>query len=118
MADEKGTVWGQGGTRSAADGARDVVSVVALTSGGGPKSVTVEIGASSQTFATTAGGGGSTPLSYFEMPFEGRAGPVTLRLGDRAKTGPPIRNECPPCGHVGCLDTYLCGARHCSTRVR
>lgn len=90
----QGTKWGQGGSNSAANGARDVVSVVAATNG--QKSVTVDIGGSAQTFTTQGG----SPLSYFEMPFNGRTGPVTVRLDGKAKTGPAISNGCPPCGHV------------------
>ncbi|KAB5582809.1 glycoside hydrolase [Coniochaeta sp. 2T2.1] len=87
-----GTIWGQGGNTSAANGAKDVISIMTATNG--QKSVTVDIGGNAQTFNTQNG------LSYFEMPFNGRAGPVTVKLNGKAKTGPAINNGCPPCGHV------------------
>lgn len=90
----KGTKWGQGGSNSAANGARDVISIVAATNG--QKSVTVDIGGNAQTFTTQ----GDHPLSYFEMPFNDRQGPVTIKLNGKAKTGPAIQNSCPSCGHV------------------
>ncbi|KAJ9165719.1 Glycoside hydrolase [Coniochaeta hoffmannii] len=89
-----GTKWGQGGSNSAANGARDVISIVAATNG--QKSVTVDIGGNAQTFTTQ----GDHPLSYFEMPFNDRQGPVTIKLNGKAKTGPAIQNSCPSCGHV------------------
>lgn len=94
MRSNPGTVWGQGGNSSAANGAKDVISIVAATNG--QKSVTVDIGGNSQTFTTQGG----SPLSYFEMPFNGRFGPVTIKLNGKAKTGPAITNNCPACGHV------------------
>jgi glucan endo-1,3-alpha-glucosidase len=64
----------------------------------------VDIGGKAQTF-TTAGG---HPLSYFEMPFDGRTGPVTIKLDGKAKTGPAISNNCPPCGHVSRRSCIIC----------
>jgi glucan endo-1,3-alpha-glucosidase len=89
-----GTVWGQGGRQSAAHGARDVVSVVALTNG--MRSVSVDIGGSREVFHTR----GDYPVTYFEVPFRGRCGPVTVGIEGRSKTGPAIEDVCPPCGHV------------------
>lgn len=106
-AGDGGTVWGQGGNSSAANGARDVISIIAATNG--QKSVTVDIGGNAQTFQTQGG----NPLSYFEMPFNGRTGQVTIKLNGKGKTGPAITNNCPPCGHVsfrllmGCQATLL-----------
>jgi glucan endo-1,3-alpha-glucosidase len=97
-----GTVWGQGGRESAARGARDVVSVVALTEG--RRSVRVEIGGSREVFWTR----GDYPVTYFEMPFRGRCGPVTIGIEGRSRTGPAIEDVCPPCGHVSLVFLLGC----------
>ncbi|KAK5654325.1 hypothetical protein OQA88_7503 [Cercophora sp. LCS_1] len=89
-----GTQWGQSGSESAATGARDVISIVAITKTSA--SVTVAIGGYYWNFATKP----NSPVSYFELPFDGRiTGPVRLTLNGRTAEGPPIVNEC--ChGHV------------------
>ncbi|KAH8899905.1 glycoside hydrolase [Thozetella sp. PMI_491] len=97
-----GTRWGQGGGASAADGARDVVSIVTATKGAA--SITVEIGGQGQTFNTQPG----KVVSYFELPFAGRTGPVTLKMNGRQASGPAISNNCPPCGHVSVQRRRVC----------
>ncbi|KAK3375934.1 glycoside hydrolase [Lasiosphaeria ovina] len=84
-----GTCWGQGGTDSAANGAKDVVSIMAATKG--TISVTVAIGGRKTTFEAKS----ETGVSYFEMPFDCRTlGPVTITLNGITTEGPPITNEC------------------------
>ena len=84
-----GAVWGQGGSVSAAHGARDVVSVMAVTRG--PASVTVSIGESQMmTFRTH----GQSPISYFEMPFDSQTtGAVEITLNGKTTKGPEITGE-------------------------
>lgn len=97
------TAWGQGGGRSASHGARDVVSVLAVTRE--PTALHVSIGGLSQEFTTHHQHG---HLTFLEVPFDGRVGPVQLYMSGKSVTGPGIRNEVPPCGH----NTYNCTAVH------
>ncbi|KAL2162356.1 hypothetical protein VTH06DRAFT_7269 [Thermothelomyces fergusii] len=82
-----GTVWGQGGQISAAHGAKDVVSVMAVTKG--PACITVAVGNSRRlTFETSS----YNPVSYFELPFDCyTSGPVLLTLNGETTIGPEIR---------------------------
>ncbi|KAK3942588.1 glycoside hydrolase [Diplogelasinospora grovesii] len=90
------TKWGQGGSDSAANGARDVISIMAVTKGA--TSVSVNIGNKVQKTCHTTE---QMRISYFEMPFhEGTTGPVMMSMNGKTVKGPEIRNECPPCGHV------------------
>lgn len=83
------TQWGPGGGGSAARGARDVISVVALTTGA--RQLTVAIGQRVWYFETNR----KSRASYFEVPFDSSiVGPVRVTLGDKAVDGPPIVNEC------------------------
>ncbi|KAM7186640.1 Glycoside hydrolase [Rhypophila sp. PSN 637] len=84
-----GTQWGQGGCESAANAARDVVSVMAVTRH--PSDIIVVIGGREHHIRT----GGETPLSYYEIPFDyTMTGPVILVLNGKAIWGPEIRNYC------------------------
>ncbi|KAK3316639.1 glycoside hydrolase [Apodospora peruviana] len=83
------TKWGQCGSGSAAHGARDVISVMVVSRG--PGAVVVTIGDQKYTFNIY----GSTPLSYFEIPFDcNSTGPVTLSLNGKTTWGPEITNSC------------------------
>ncbi|KAK4095914.1 glycoside hydrolase family 71 protein [Parathielavia hyrcaniae] len=85
-----GTVWGQGGTVSAALGARDVISVMAVTRS--LVRITIAIGTSRRmTFETDS----RNPVSYFELPFDGlTTGTVTLTLNGTSAVGPEIKRTC------------------------
>lgn len=101
------TVWGQGGHLSARDGANDSISVVAITAE--PTTVTLRIGDSfpqelrTHHHSHNKYGGHA---SFFEVPLDGRTGEVILSLNDKTTSGPPIRDECPPFGHI----VYNCTA--------
>lgn len=96
------TVWGQGGSQSARQGAKDVVSVLAITTG--PTTLVVSIGDSSKEFKFNSP---HKPRVFFvHVPFAGRAGVVTLEMNGKMARGPPITNECGPCGYV----TFNCTA--------
>ncbi|KAK4449564.1 glycoside hydrolase [Podospora aff. communis PSN243] len=83
------TQWGQGGCDSAARGARDVVSIVALTMES--RQLTVVIGQRVWYFQTNP----NSRVSYFEVPFDSRTvGSVRIALGQKYVDGPPIVNEC------------------------
>ncbi|KAH8775428.1 glycoside hydrolase [Diaporthe sp. PMI_573] len=97
------TAWGQGGGRSASQGARDVVSILAVTRE--PTALHVSIGGLSQELITHHQHG---HLTFLEVPFDGRVGPVQLFMSGKSVTGPEIRNEVPHCGH----NTYNCTAVH------
>jgi glucan endo-1,3-alpha-glucosidase len=86
---ERGTVWGQGGNLSAKNGARDVISIVTISTSRGV--VNVKIGSQTQAFQHSECA--TWPACYFEMPFNGRTGAVTLSFDGRVVTGPPI-NAC------------------------
>lgn len=89
-----GTQWGQCGSELAVDGARDVVSVMAVTRD--PTELIVVIGGREHIIKTRS----STPLSYFEIPFDHTmTGPVTLVLNGKVTHGPEITNQCED--HVG-----------------
>lgn len=85
-----GAVWGQGGVVSATHGAKDVVSVMAVTKG--LASITVTIGNSRRvTFETNS----QNPVSYFEVPIDRHTtGPVLLALNGRTTTGAEIVAGC------------------------
>ena len=84
-----GTQWGQCGSESAADGAKDVVSVMVVARE--PADLIVVIGGREHFIRAQ----GSTPLSYFEIPFDHTmAGPVILVLNGKVTYGPEIRNRC------------------------
>ncbi|KAI0811836.1 glycoside hydrolase family 71 protein [Xylaria sp. FL0064] len=92
-----GTVWGQGGSASAAQGTKDVVSVIALTNA--PTDITVQIGSgdSGQSVSATSTVG---KASFYEVPTNGRTGAVTVTLNGKSTTGPEITNSCPSAGRV------------------
>jgi len=83
-----GTTWGQAGTFAATQGARDVVSVMALCRV--PRTVTVAIAGRWTTFDTRP----NVLISYFEMPFDSKiSGAVTIAMNGMTTEGPPILNE-------------------------
>ncbi|KAK3331882.1 glycoside hydrolase [Cercophora scortea] len=83
------TKWGQGGSQSAAEGARDVISVMAVTKGS--TSVAVTIGGQQMSFKTR----NKASVDYFEMPFDnGTTGPVTISLNGRTTYGPEVTCDC------------------------
>lgn len=75
---------------SATHGARDVISVMAVTRG--LASITVTVGDSHRmTFETNS----RDTVSYFEVPFNSHTtGPVWLDLNGRVAEGPEIRGDC------------------------
>ncbi|KAI0395547.1 glycoside hydrolase family 71 protein [Xylariaceae sp. FL0594] len=90
-----GAVWGQGGSASAADGAKDVVSIIALTNSAADVKVTVggvEISAESK--------GSFGKASFYEASFGGNAGAVTVTVNGKSTTGAEITNNCPSSGRV------------------
>ncbi|KAI1497932.1 glycoside hydrolase family 71 protein [Biscogniauxia marginata] len=89
------TVWGQGGSTPAASGTSNVISIIALTNS--PTAITVGIGGSSQTVSPSDTIG---KASFYQVPFDGKTGAVTITLNDRSTTGPEITNTCPTSGHV------------------
>ncbi|KAI1357445.1 glycoside hydrolase family 71 protein [Xylaria arbuscula] len=92
-----GTVWGQGGSASAAQGTSDVVSVIALTNAA--TDINVKIGsddAGSSVSATSTVG----KASFYEVAVNGRTGAVTITLNGQSTTGPEITNNCPASGNV------------------
>ncbi|KAI2617983.1 glycoside hydrolase family 71 protein [Hypomontagnella submonticulosa] len=90
-----GTVWGQGGGASATGGTKDLVSVIVLSNS--PKTITVSIGGSSQTVSASSSVG---KAYFYQVPFNGRTGAVTVTVDGKSSTGPQIQNACPPTGHV------------------
>lgn len=83
------TQWGHGGCGSALNGARDVVSVVALTKE--PCPLVVSIGEQRWTFQA----GTTSSVSYFEVQFDSTmTGPVGISLDGNAAEGPAIVDEC------------------------
>lgn len=84
-----GAVWGQGGSVSAVHGARDVISIMAITRD--PAFIRVAIGECREmTFRTHNG----SPISYFEMPFDSHTtGAVEMTLNGRTTRGPEIMCE-------------------------
>ncbi|KAK4118909.1 glycoside hydrolase family 71 protein [Parathielavia appendiculata] len=85
-----GTVWGPGGTVSAAHGARDVISVMAVTRS--LARINIAIGTSRRmTFETDS----RSRVSYFELPFDSlTTGTVTLTLNGKTAVGPEIKGTC------------------------
>lgn len=96
-----GTVWGQGGTVSASQGARDVVSVITVTTG--DTEVKLAIGDTEKTFVTN-----ETGVNYFEMPFDGAVGNVSLSMNGASVTGWAITNSLPASGYVN-FNSYAIG---------
>ncbi|KAL7622674.1 hypothetical protein AAE478_008188 [Parahypoxylon ruwenzoriense] len=90
-----GTVWGQGGGASAAGGTKDVISIIALSNS--PKDITVAIGGASQTVSPLDTVG---KASFYQVPFNGQIGAVTVTIDGKSTTGPEITNACPASGHV------------------
>ncbi|GAP93303.1 putative glycoside hydrolase family 71 protein [Rosellinia necatrix] len=92
-----GTVWGQGGGASAAGGTKGVVSIIALTNA--PTNINVKIGNGDggQSVGATSTVG---KASFYQVPINGRTGPVTITLNGRSTTGPEITNNCPSSGHI------------------
>ncbi|KAI6082756.1 glycoside hydrolase family 71 protein [Hypoxylon rubiginosum] len=90
-----GTVWGQGGTASAAGGTQDLISIIALSNSA--QSITVSIGGSSQTVSASKTIG---KASFYQVPFNGATGAVTVTLNGKSTTGPEITSACPSTGHV------------------
>ncbi|KAL2670071.1 hypothetical protein Neosp_014952 [[Neocosmospora] mangrovei] len=96
LGSDGGTVWGQDGTESASVGAKDVVSVVAITTG--EEEVLIKIGDSREERFIANGTG--TRASYFEVPFDGSLGEVTLQMGDRSVVGGAITTNMPSTGYL------------------
>ncbi|KAH6981705.1 glycoside hydrolase family 71 protein [Ilyonectria sp. MPI-CAGE-AT-0026] len=90
-----GTVWGQGGSESASVGARDIVSVITITVD--ETEFQISIGDASQTFLAN---GTANRVNYFEMPFNGALGDVSLTMNGKTSTGPAISNTLPSTGYV------------------
>ncbi|KAK7414282.1 hypothetical protein QQX98_006879 [Neonectria punicea] len=90
-----GTVWGQGGSQSASDGARDVVSVITITVD--ETEFQLAIGDSSQSFLAN---GTASRVNYFEMPFDGAVGDVSLTMNGMTSVGAAISNTLPASGYV------------------
>ncbi|KAK0383184.1 hypothetical protein NLU13_9097 [Sarocladium strictum] len=90
-----GTVWGQGGSASAAGGTSDVISVIALSDSAAD--ITVSIGGSSHTVSPLDSVG---KAYFYQVPFSGETGQVTINVGGRTITGPAILGACPASGHV------------------
>jgi glucan endo-1,3-alpha-glucosidase len=90
-----GTVWGQGGSASAAAGTSDVISVIALADSAGD--ITVSIGGSSQTISPSDSVG---KASFYQIPFGGETGAVTITVNGKTTTGLSILGACPASGHV------------------
>ncbi|KAI8674476.1 hypothetical protein NCS57_00345500 [Fusarium keratoplasticum] len=96
LGSDGGTVWGQGGSESASVGAKDVVSVVAITTG--EEEVLIKIGDSREERFIANGTG--TRASYFEVPFDGSLGEVKLEMGGRSVVGGAITANLPSTGYV------------------
>ncbi|KAK4112910.1 glycoside hydrolase family 71 protein [Canariomyces notabilis] len=90
---DNGTVWGQGGSILAACGARDVVSVMAVTKGAA--SITVAIGKSYKVVFETQE---QDPISYFEVPFGSHTtGAVVISMNGKSTVGPEITDGAGDC---------------------
>ncbi|XDG06449.1 hypothetical protein ABKA04_006064 [Annulohypoxylon sp. FPYF3050] len=90
-----GTVWGQGGSASAASGTKDVISIIALSNS--PQDITVAIGGSTQTVSASSSVG---KASFYQVDFTGKSGAVTITVNGKSATGPAISTGCPSSGHV------------------
>ncbi|KAH7175340.1 glycoside hydrolase [Dactylonectria macrodidyma] len=90
-----GTVWGQGGSESASAGTRDVVSVITITVD--ETEFQLSIGDTTQTFFAN---GTENRVNYFEMPFDGALGAVSLTMNGVTTTGPSIVDTLPATGYV------------------
>lgn len=72
-----------------------------------PTNITVAIGSRWKSVGTRI----DSPLSYFEIPFDGSAtGPVTIAMNGKTVEGPPITNECHE-GRVSTTTNLLLGTR-------
>ncbi|KAI1429658.1 glycoside hydrolase family 71 protein [Xylaria sp. FL1777] len=92
-----GTVWGQGGSVSAAGGTQDVVSIIALTNASTDINVKIGSGDAGQSVSATSTVG---KASFYEVPTNGRTGAVTITLNGKSTTGPEITDNCPSSGYV------------------
>ncbi|ETS82253.1 hypothetical protein PFICI_07255 [Pestalotiopsis fici W106-1] len=92
-----GTVWGQGGTASAADGTDDVISIIALSDNPG-QDISVSIGGGQSVTVSASGTVGKA--SFYETSFTGSTGAVTVTAGGKSATGPSISADCPSSGQV------------------
>jgi glucan endo-1,3-alpha-glucosidase len=95
-----GTVWGQGGSAPATIGTEDVVSIIALTNSATDINVSIGSGAAQSVSPSKTVG----KASFYEVPFNGRTGAVTISLNGKTTTGPEITNSCPASGHVSTCD--------------
>ncbi|CAM1502531.1 Fc.00g045150.m01.CDS01 [Cosmosporella sp. VM-42] len=90
-----GTIWGQGGGQSAANGAKDVVSVQTITVN--DVDIKVCIGSNCDTYRAK---GSVNHVNFFEKPFNGATGAVTISMNGKTTTGPSITNNLPSTGYV------------------
>ncbi|KAI1757972.1 glycoside hydrolase family 71 protein [Xylaria castorea] len=92
-----GTVWGQGGSASAASGTNDVVNIIVLANSA--TNINIKIG--SGDAGQSVGAARSVGKAYFyQVPINGRTGAVTVTFNGKSTTGPTISNSCPSTGHV------------------
>lgn len=110
-----GTVWGQGGSASAAQGTKDVVSVIALTNAA--TNINVKIG-SNDAGSSVSATGTVGKASFYEVPVNGRTGAVTITLNGKSTVGPEITSNCPSSGHVSHLESYSKNVKHDLTANR
>jgi glucan endo-1,3-alpha-glucosidase len=90
-----GIVWGQGGSTSAAAGTSDVISVIALSDSA--RDITVSVSGSPQTVSPVDSVG---KAYFYQVPFSGKSGDVTVTVNGKTATGPAILDVCPASGHV------------------
>lgn len=62
-----------------------------------PTTITVGMGDSCEEFQTHHKHG---YVHFFEVPIQGRTGPVTLSMHGKVSTGPEIRNDCSSRGYT------------------
>lgn len=93
LGSDGGTIWGQTGSLSASDGTEDMVNIMTVTVD--ETDIVVSVGGSSQTFHADGAG-----ANFFQMPFSGLTGDVTLSMGGRTTTGPAITNTMPATGYI------------------
>ena len=91
-----GTVWGKDEAGpSASDATEDVINVMTITVD--EQDIEVTIGGQGETFRTGGSGG---PVSFFQLPFDGNVGDVSLVMGNASVVGPAITNSLPGTGFV------------------
>lgn len=93
-----GTVWGQGGSTSAASGTSDVISIISLSDSAGDVTVSIGDGASHTVSPSDSFG----KAHLYQVPFGEETGDVTITVDGRSTTGPGIIGACPASGHVSC----------------